>query len=643
MTRRSRGRDELTIELSRDGQEVRARYHHAGKQLHIDARGPVPPSIDALATALLSGQPGEIDPFIGGARQWDTGADLFSLLFPEPGRIPAILTGLRLDAREQLPNYAFRLRIYTDVRPWAALPWSLTRYGETRLADQHSNWTFEVAGRREATGARVGYSRVPRVVVFAPAGGGLDPTSHIQRLHGRLCAANVAYEKESTFIRVDQLSALEKVCGGDGADLIYVFGHVEPGVPPRLARPGAPALSFAALADAISAAAPKVLYINGCHAGGARPGNAGGECAGRFDALIAPCSAIPADQAAKLAESWFEAHLIGGASPVEALYQAARDVDPGVGALPLAFTRYGEWDHDPVGVLRADVAVRLDRFRQRSEARGKVQELLDSRRRRVQVLVGAGERDNLIEELTGHLCQHLQATVREWVIVRCPIDLPPDRTGLEPEGDDWTDAERDNAVRGLAALARDAIAVGDDVPLPDAIGHAIRDIPRSRTALLWLDWGVYGDRRGLAHNERPALRDDCGSATFDAWLEFHLRLAAELDKRSVHVVASIGFEKATEVIADIEETTLDYAGRDPRFDAYFLPTLDVVKHHELLSFLHEDEAAAVPDGHHHAITGALMDATDGRYHTLVKAIAEGEHTRWKAWLSPPKPQRRRRW
>lgn len=639
----SRSRVELTVELTREGQELRVRYHHAGRLLHIEARGVVPPVVGELITALAGGRTADIEPLVSGDRQWQVSTGLFALLFPEPDRASLLLTALGLDARQRLPSYAFRLRIYTRDRAWAALPWSLTRYDGSRLADRHSDWTFEVASQLKATEAQAGYARVPRVVVFTPAGG-IDASHHIAALRGRLCNANVAYEQGSNFVPVDRRSALEKVCGGDGADLIYVFGHVEPGAAPRLVCPGDSDLSFAALADTIAAAAPKVLFINGCHAGGAQPGSAAIECAGRFDALIAPCSALPADQAAKLAEHWFDAHLIGGASPVEALYRAARAIDATAAALPLAFTRYGEWNHDAIGVLRPDVAVRLDRFLQRSEAQGKVQELLDREHRRVQVLVGAGVRGNLVEELTGHLCQHLQATVKEWVIVRRAIELPPDRTGLERKGDDWTDADRDKAVAGLQSRVHDAIAVGDDVPLVDAIGHAIRDVPRSRHGILWLDWGVYGDRRELHDNERPALRDDCHSDTFEAWLELHRRLAADLGERNIDVVASIGFEKPPDVIADIKAMTFDHAGLDDRFSPWFLSALAVVEHHDLVDFLRSDKAAGVPAGYHRTIADALMIATGGRYDELVKAIAEGERTRWQAWLTTtPKPRPRRRW
>lgn len=647
----ARNRIELTIHLERDASQstprVRADYFQAGRPLGVvPMTGQIPQVIDELASSLRDGDLDALRTRLAGPLQPATGRHLFGLLFPERARIHEVLAALRLDHREGLLRHAFRVRIHTEDDRWASLPWSLTALQHVRLADADTGWTFEVA--RDITPARrpAGYERPPRIVAFVTEAPDLDLGRHIDRLRGVLSAHNRLYDEDEVFTVVHRLEALRAICRGGRVDIVYLLAHVQGGGVPRITSPGEAPVSFTDLRLDLDRAEARVVFVNGCFAGGAFEHNAGHQMTHRIDTVIAPCTVMPVRAATALAERWFLEHVIAGRSPVDALFLARPDetVDDFAWALPIAFTRHGEWRARPVGSLRPDVAVRLDRFSQRAHASRKVKELLfQVDPRRIQVLVGAGAPGNLIEELTGHLCQDLAATEPDWQIVRRTLCLPDDRAMLVPAGEEWTPAE---IARGMARLRQalvDVLAGGEDIPLKDAIGFAFgRPFP-GKVRLLWLDWGAYGDRTSLTHGERLGLRDDCPSDTLRLWFDFHRDLALELGPMSsVKVVASIGLEKPAHVFEHLRDDVLEFAGQGfANLGVHLLPPLERVARHELLEFLRDDPSAMVPPEHIREITDTLMQATDGEYRPLVAAIARGERSRWREYISSTPPMARR--
>lgn len=635
-------RIELTISLGRGQglpQDVRVDYYQQGRLLGVpSARGRVDPLIEQLYMSLIAGDSAALGGWLTGRGQFRTGRALFELLFPDSGCLGTLLDALRLDRRDGLSRHAFRVRIATEVEQWAGLPWSLTMSGHQRLGDADNNWIFENVHDVAPMRSVAGYRGVPRILVWAPTDSFAGMDEHLARLQGLLAHHNALYDRPEHFTVATNFTTLRKICRGGRADLIYLLGRVEFAPVPRLVSPGEAPLSFTDLRPILAQAEPMVVFVNGNHAGAPLAHSAGRQFAEQFSAVVAPCAQMLPETAMALAERWFEEHVIAGYPPVDSLYRVRPSESVGryEWALPVAFTRYGTWLTRPVGQLRPCLSVRLDRFNQRAHVARKVKELLfQAQDRRIQLLVAAGEPGNLVEGLCAHVCQDLTATEPDYQIMRWDLTLPADRDALEPSGDEWTERDLARGRTKLEQILIDVLAVGDDIPLLDAIGYAFANRYPGKTPLLWLDWGAYGDRRGLQYDERSSLRADCPSDTLELWLDFHRALARHLAHRvDIKIVASIALEKPPDVLPYLEEDIVAFAneGHD-HIAAHALPALQSVQRHELMEFLRDDPSTGVPRQHLARVTDLLMESTSGDYQELVRIIAQGERSGWREFVA----------
>lgn len=652
-----RNRIELTVELTRVAESdspdrVWANYFHAGRTLSVAAaHRRVPELIDELSVALVGGTVEVVHHWLTGHARLHVGRALFDLLFPDSDRIGEILGALRLDSSVSPARYAFRLRIVTEDERWASLPWSLTTFGYQRLAHADNGWTFEIAVGTRRLAEEVGHRAIPRILVFGSECQVTQAGDHLRRVRGLLTRHHQNYERDH-FLTVTRLSSLEKIARGSRrVDIVYLISDVDLDPLPRLRLEDdneTGSISFPDLACMLEPLRPRVVILAGARGAAALPGGAGRQLVQVADAVVVPCNTTSSGQTGVLFEDWFEHHVIGGQSPVDALYsvQPTDTLADVSGPLPVAFTRYGDWISKPLGQLRPDVAVRLDRFNQRAHAARKVKELLfQAPERRLQLLVAAGAPGNAIEELASHLHHDLAMSEPDWQMIRCSIALPYDRTGFEPRGEDWAQRERALALGRLEALLVDALAAGDHIPLLDAIAFAISDALPGKIPLLWIDWGAYGDRRDVTEGTRPGLMHDCPSQTLEVWLDFHRHLALRLEReRQINVVSSIGLEKPTDSLPFIEEDIIWFSNAGhAHVAAHMLPPLQRVERHELLEFLRDDPSVGVPRSYLQVITEALLEESRGDYDVLISAIARGEKTGWQAYMKRAAPRRRRKY
>lgn len=648
-----RNRVELTIELTRVEQnngpdQVWAKYFHAGRTLSVAAvHRPVPTIIDELSVELVRGEAERLHHWLTGRMQVEVGRALFDLLFPDAARGGDVLAALRLDSRKSLAHYAFRIRIVTDDARWAGLPWSLTTCRYQRLTHVDNGWTFEVTDGVRPKARDSGHQTVPRILVFAPAGGSCRVEGHLARIRGALARQhrNYGQAERDHFLVVGRLSELEKIARGSReVGIVYLLAPVLVDPTPRLVLGGADSVALGDLARMLTPLAPAVVLVNGAGGAAALPITPLRQLGQVADAVIAPCG--PADPRAlePICESWFDHHVIGGRSPVDALYAAhpTETAIEGAWSLPMAHTAYAEWVSRPLGLLRPDVAVRLDRFNQRAHAARKVKELLfQAPERRLQLLVAVGSPGNAIEELSSHLHHDLAMSEPDWQMIRQPVAFPPERSGFEPSGEDWSPREMGLAVTRMDGLLVDALAAGDRIPLLDAVAYAVSDALPGKTPLLWLDWGAYGDRASLASDERLGLRDDCSSDMLALWLQSHRHLAELLRKeKRINVVSFIGLEKPAAVLPYIENDIIGFSNAGhSHIGAHMLPPLHRVERHELLEFLRDDPNVAAPREHLQTITETLLDESRGDYDRLITAIARAEKTGWRSYLRPARQKK----
>ena len=158
---------------------------------------------------------------------------------------------------------------------------------------------------------------------------------------------------------------------------------------------------------------------------------------------------------------------------------------------------------------------------------------------------------------------------------------------------------------------------------------AARVLHRGQRAVLWLDWGVFG--------EDAALHSPLDPKELDAWLRFcrlDLTAACPADRRIVSAVTlDVPKTKQDElraVLAELRRATARAGEAAFRFAV--LPEVGSVPLEELIDYLEDPANTTCPPGMHVDAADAILEATGGVFEGVVDHIREAEETSWHTLL-----------
>ena len=365
---------ELTIELTRRGDEAHLRYLHDGQPL--PGHGP--------GGGLKAPIPN--DP--------EDGAATFALLFPDALARVEVMQTLSGSAVQPTPDrYRWRIRIQTTDARWLRWPWARASWRGQVLAAAARPWTFELS--TEGAPRQVISLRTPaRLLIHAPG-----RRADAERVRAALAAQVAAYGRDACTI-TETFNAL-RTCWRARPDVVYLMAP-EPLLPKLLMSYVPTALYQDAEAD--DALAQRVLL---------------GVVDARPDARVRTHTAT----------RWLQQVLVEGHDPV------ATAATTGGGALAV-HTRYARWETRSARDLPGcpHPRRRLDREVQRGRMLEQVHKLLETRARSAVAVVATGEPSHEIAALSELLEDHLKRRGRgQFRLRRRSVRFPQLRTDLHTQ------------------------------------------------------------------------------------------------------------------------------------------------------------------------------------------------------------------
>lgn len=613
-------RTELTFVFAGHGDQLSLTYHRDGRPLAADPAQPfpsfgvtVPPVLSALGKLFQRGDWDALQAQLGGAGQVEVGHALASLLFPDATRVSDIMKAAVADKSEtklQPESRSIRARIIAADATLSALPWRLTRWGQSRLAESVAQWTFEVA-RDPDGGPVVQISWPPRILVIAPHAGDppLPVDDHVAHLRQRLLGLSERYEGEP-FWQVARSSEVIKACSRFRPDLVYYFGHGQPlaGRPCALLDDGPfPFDGLLALFDA----PPRAVYLNGCWSAGAGWMQVGPALAPKVPLVLTQPTVTWTKRAGEQALDWMD-HVVGrSVDPIEALHRTTLGAPSLVfeASMLAAHTHYRSWAPGPaLGRRTTPVHTRLDRYKQRRPTVDEIERVMEQRRR-LAAIVGHGTTENRPSGLQDLLREHVDKKLGQrarlhWLSVELPKDRPLRyldfeaalRTALDvPYGVSWAEAWR--------------LATQDKM-----LGRGLQ--------VLVLRWGHH-----------PLLEGDgaLSAADLTCWLDFHRTLGADesfagFDRARIVAFLTVVTEQGHGVQRLVEDFEAKHGvNGDVRFVA--LPALVPVPRAELIDHLRDETNA--PKSLAPELADLLLSRSgSGTYVKLVPLIEAAEKDNW---------------
>lgn len=604
---------ELIIELRLRGGHVDRRYSRPHFDDLRNDSGPIDLSHVERLSARSAGEQTELE----------LGRELFKILFSDD---ESCLRVLRLALGEQVRSPlrpAVRVRILTSDPGLRALPWPLTAWRETHLAEI-PGWTFELATDRHPQPMIHLYTPCSAVMLGAEPKGfsALDLETHALCLEALFRRAWNNPMREVCLARARTLTAARSLLAAQPR-LVYVYAHARAGSELELlleddeGRPAA--VPFSTVAGWWGDRPPQVVFLNTVGEASLAP------ALPRVPLLYHQRSPAPVAQLRRDAQLWWESVLGEGWQPVRAFHELGGEARRR-GCIATAFEQWETKlsDHTPK-VDRARAF--LDRRTQRQAIWDAVRELVHHRQRRVSCVIAYGSSGSLVH----HFAVQAMATLKDWA---------SDLARIEHHDLRFPDQREDASVADFEERFRDVVGLQPGQGLEAALKPGRRGGPRAKPVLLF-DWGCYGPGQ-LAALHSPDL---------EAWATFcchYLAPACPVGMRVVSYVALVADEARHGDLLDlIEALREEETFRQPYFELLTLPALGEVTPNDLARFFEVEENTSCPTEYLHDLPERITQKTGGDFEATIKLIENAE--REMGWPDlyrnlPPaeKPARKRK-
>jgi hypothetical protein len=461
----------LTVHLERHGPALDIRYNLPG----MEAIAPVTRNWQDALVARGDPQGALFELLFGTETEWDP---VFRHLFQQPAPQP----------RPNPIRAPVRLRICTEEPLLLALPWSLTLWNHYRLSER--GWTFTTTGMLDPTEDCVTSTPCPALIV-APASGTPDP-HHPQAISEALRQLWPTGRHADYVRQVGTRRELENALCGMRPHLVYVYacGTWTGNQPGLLLADGWLGLSELAGWFEQYPPRPAVVFLNvtGLADTGLTPGQVLG---GSIPLVIWRRAPEWEADAASPVTRWFYRWLQKGEDPVTALHAVNSQVNLA------AHSRYRTWQTTvhPTAWRERLARLVLDRDEQKALVNKHLQELSDNQR--VMALVAYAAPGNLLDNLSEQLQHHLEVVnlaAIHWKRLQFP-------------------EFRDNLQQDLVAELKLQLQADSGEPVAHLLRrHAPRVVGAGKRAVLWLNWGVFGQSAG---QQKPFT-----SRQLQEWLRF---------------------------------------------------------------------------------------------------------------------------
>lgn len=532
-----------------------------------------------------------------------SGEQLYRLLFPEdPTPLWRALFGVPAHLEVSPLRAGVRVRIVCSEPALRELPFQLTTYEQQPL--RAYGWTFELSPQPDPPSRETLLAPV-KLLLFLP-GDARRLRAAVEEQLGRLPGQRL----HPTHYRVVH----------DPAELPHHLHQLRPQILlcQGAATPeGYRGLPFAALAQLFASAhRPHLCYL-------------GGDAPAGWPQAVAPLLDTPLVLLARpgapllptetLVTTWLGRLLRMGQEPLQALH----DVWPAPPAAPLlCHGNYHDMEvrREPAQAeLPERHVLELDRYEARSMVDQHLWELIDSRQRRVEVLIACADQGNLLEEFPEQACDYVQKSRHERP-ERLQVAMPAHRADLE-------DALEQELRLQLGADPR--------TPLGRVLRGQLRQPPSRGAGVLFLDYGVFG----AGHQEKLSEQDLSAVLRFardrlDRGCPEDLRVVLYLG-RLVPLARQAHFKDSLErLVRD------DRLMRNERFRFTLLPPLDRVTFGHLHDFLSTPEKSGCPSSHAWDAAALIHAESDGVYEravALLKRAFASSYEQLIAELRGPKP------
>ncbi len=608
----------LTVRLERRDDVLEVHYHLPGtdaigsasrpwKEIQAEV-APIAAALDHSGDFAVPSSWGEslARVLFGPAPQWQP---VLRVLFgaPEPAPQPTPLRG------------PARLRVCTEDALLAGLPWRLTSWNGRVLAEMApAGWIFEVIRTLDPTGDFT--TTAPcNVLVVAPAAAAEAGKLH-DPMHPRAVAEVLGdvwpTGRDPGYLRVVRTRLeLEKALAGMRPHVVYVYatGEVVGGRPALVLdgdREGTvDRLPLGRLAGLFQEAGhrPSVLYLNTAGLGAAAQALDG-------NVPLVLWRRLPAwtPESTSVALAWLRRWLGRGEDPVAALHEVARD-DAGQEAATLAVAAsYRAWStpaYQAVAVQDRYARLRLDRREQKALVARDLRELVRGDGFRTLALVAYAAPGNAIHSLAAQLEHDLELEVEPFAAIKWRrLEFPQRRTQLRED------------LRHELHLQLEAEA--NEVTQHLLRRHAPKALRPGRRAVLWLDWGCFGE------GHQPPL----SPPQLGEWLRFSsefLTVHCPADLRLVSFLAAEAeparHQRLRKVLADQESEPWC---QSPAFLFTALPPLGDVAEADLRKFLRDPGNTSCDAGIQTDVARRIFQRTGGNFEQTVALLEEGQKGSW---------------
>ena len=607
----------LMVRLERRDDVLETHYHLPGTDAIASASRPwkeIQDEVASIAAALDRGGDFAIPApwgeslarvLFGPARQWQP---VLRILFgasetaqPTPLRGPA------------------RLRVCTEDALLAGLPWRLTSWNGRVLAEMTpAGWIFEVIRTVDPT-ADVTTTAPCNVLVVAPAAaaeaGKLHDPTHPKAVAEVLGDVWPTGRDPGYLHVVRTRQALEKALAGMRPHVVYVYATAEVvGGRPALVLDGdkegtVDRLPLGRLARLFEETGhrPAVLYLN---------------TAGLVAAAQALDGSVPlllwrrlpvwTAESTSVALAWLRRWLGRGEDPVAALHATTRD-DAGQEAATLAVAAaYRSWSTPTYQALTVQdryARLRLDRREQKALVARDLRELVRGDGFRTLALVAYAAPGNAIHSLAAQLEHDLELEVEPFAAIKWRrLEFPQRRTQLRED------------LRHELHLQLEAEA--NEVTQHVLRRHAPKALRPGRRAVLWLNWGCFGEG-----HQPPLSRPQLGE-----WLRFSSEFLTVHCPSDLRLVSFLAVEAETARHQRLQEALAHEENepwcQSPAFLFTALPPLGDVAEADLRKFLRDPGNTSCDAGIQTDIARRIFQQTAGNFERTVALLEEGQKGSW---------------
>ncbi len=630
-------RPTLTIELFREGNTLRRKYHLPASaalgHVHIvddvrdigsaclygELRG-----LDALQAVLAETTKEELRENLSHERLDGVGQLLFEMLFGSSTHASTRSEIFRTVFQEPDPkrqpgpkDKPLRVRILAHEPELVALPWQATMWRDEPLTQPFNPWTFEIVSAREMKERHT--LRLPaRVLVIAPelphpepeSAHGLAGTTlrHVHAL--RFFFQRMHRSNDVRIVR--RARETEKLLEDFTPNVVYFFGHGDvTNLQSRLRFADGEAILVRDVAGWLKKPHHNVdlVFLNACSSGQARWHSAWWHLREVAPMVITNVMDAFAERAAGYAQTFFAQWWEKLQDPVVAANVVPTQTENIFDwATAISHTTYDTFVvhrgplEKPFGDKPED---RLDRDEPRALAYKHVSDLCKSSTQKVEAILCCGTRSSHVEKIAEQCIDYIESESDKYHVRRVSVRLPsvraPDVTSIHFEAqlkqDFGFDLQKD---LGAILLQR----------APRSMGNAYR--------VLWLDWGVL-------KNQKKYAKD------IEAWLVFVRDIVARACPQDIRVIASLAVEEESGVVAKLKEKFDEYEDNDDlstlEFSLKGLEPLGDVSRKHIMTFLRSHACEKVDK-----VSRAIYDRTGGNYAETCQWLHVGLKEGWAVVL-----------